>query len=209
ARLRAGRRARLRARAAGPRRLGRGRAALLRQGRRDRRQRARALELDLLLEIAEQLVERRHLLLRVARRLDLVEDHVHGRVAALALFVVGHRPRRRLGGSSTIRHRPREREGELRTVGPRGGGRAPPPRGGSGRVEGELLELLLELLLRARLELAGALARDAELAAERCERDLLVAHEALLEDEALSLVEPLERVAEVALDQAAALLVEV
>src|SRR5690606_19049281 len=65
------------------------------------------------------------------------------------------------------------------------------------------------LLLRARLELAGALARDAELAAERCERDLLVAHEALLEDEALSLVEPLERVAEVALDQAAALLVEV
>src|SRR5690349_17384311 len=58
----------------------------------------------------------------------------------------------------------------------------------------EILELPLELLEGARLELAYPLAGDAELAADRLQRlDLAVEPEAQLDDPALPLGKPLDR----------------
>jgi len=61
---------------------------------------------------------------------------------------------------------------------------------------GELFELAAELLLGAHLELPRTLAADAELAAERRERDGIVAQNPLLDDEPLSLVEHRKRIGE-------------
>src|SRR5690606_30065919 len=66
---------------------------------------------------------------------------------------------------------------------------------GSGR-RGEVPELVSELGLGARLELARALAADAELTAEGGEGDLLVGEEALFHDEPLASIEDLERAAQ-------------
>src|SRR6516165_7989690 len=126
------------------------------------------------------------------------------------------RPERRVPASSDRRQKatPTGGDGGRRTQ--QVAGRRPYPkfRSGHGAVvdvdrgavrrpvdlDRERVQLLLQLLLGADLELASALAAEAEVLAELLERHRPIAHDALLDDVALALVEARERLADARLD---------